>query len=118
MTCTPECRKPNGNQAHCGADGCHQTFAGITAFDAHRAGPVDERHCRPPADCGMRLNAWGVWSQSGDGRPAFWDRPQPSGDTQTPEPALVGGIGRAEALSDSDGFCDGQPRTHRTEEQP
>jgi hypothetical protein len=27
------------NTCHCTADGCHQTFASVAAFDAHRAGP-------------------------------------------------------------------------------
>lgn len=86
MTCTTACRKPNGNQAHCGA--CHETFSGITAFDHHRIGPVDERTCVTPTDCGMHLNAYGVWSQEG-GR-AYWERPQGSTGTQTAEPVPVG----------------------------
>jgi hypothetical protein len=29
-------------------EGCHRTFGGISAFDAHKPGV-----CRDPADCGM-----------------------------------------------------------------
>lgn len=43
------------NTAHCGADGCHQTFTGPTAFDAHRARKFtdDTRHCVDPATVGL-----------------------------------------------------------------
>jgi hypothetical protein len=33
--------------AHCGAAGCHETFAGVGAFDYHRRGGT----CVPPQDC-------------------------------------------------------------------
>lgn len=86
MTCTSTCRKPNGNQAHCAAAGCHQTFAGITGFDHHRVGPVGQRVCMGPAERGMHLNARGVWSMPGGN--AYWDRAQSSDDTQTAESPL------------------------------
>ena len=35
---------PAGERAgHCGA--CHENFIGLTAFDAHRTGPYDNRQC-------------------------------------------------------------------------
>lgn len=42
MTCTDNCRRPTGGQSHCGADGCHKTFSGVTWFDLHRIGG----HCK------------------------------------------------------------------------
>lgn len=46
ITC-PRCdnRYPNNSRAgHCG--GCHETFIGLGAFDAHRVGPHGpERRC-------------------------------------------------------------------------
>lgn len=33
------------NTAHCAADGCHRTFSGVSAFDLHRIGGVDNRSC-------------------------------------------------------------------------
>jgi hypothetical protein len=87
VSCTTNCRKPNGNQAHCGA--CHQTFAGITGFDHHRVGPVDERVCVPPAERGLHLNAHGVWSLPSGGK--YWIvPPQVSDDAVAAEqPSLV-----------------------------
>lgn len=36
---------PTGSRAgHCGA--CHENFIGLTAFDAHRTGPYDNRTCQ------------------------------------------------------------------------
>jgi len=34
MTCRPDCRTPTPTQAHCPT--CHETFGGVTGFDAHR----------------------------------------------------------------------------------
>lgn len=34
--------------AHCAGHGCHRTFAGLGAFDMHRAAVGDERVCRDP----------------------------------------------------------------------
>jgi hypothetical protein len=99
MSCTTECRKPKGNQAHCGAEGCHQTFAGITGFDRHRVGPVGERVCVAPAERGMHLNAHGVWSLPGSG--AYWAAPQPSDDAvaaQRPELVPASTPDRAEEI--------------------
>lgn len=72
MTCKPTCRKPNGNQAHCGADGCHETFSTVANFDRHRVGDPEHRRCADPAERGMRINAFGVWSHGGT-RPRYWD---------------------------------------------
>lgn len=44
------------NTCHCG--GCHETFTGITAFDAHRVGGV----CSWPVKVGLVLNARGYWA--------------------------------------------------------
>lgn len=87
MTCTTDCRKPNGNQAHCGA--CHRTFSSVSTFDRHRSGHVDDRHCVSPEGVGLRLNHHGVWA--GEGRPGFWTANAPgSDDAQTAEtPELV-----------------------------
>ncbi len=48
--------------AHCGA--CHQTFAGITAFDTHRTGG----HCTDPARVGLQDvgRAYPCWGNPGD----------------------------------------------------
>lgn len=38
---------PRGGSCHCGAlDGCHDTFADVRLFDAHR----DHGHCLDPAE--------------------------------------------------------------------
>lgn len=75
------------NTAHCMAQGCHQTFTGITAFDAHRTGshtesgerivdkgktePRGPRRCLLPADVGLvdaerKYPCWGY--PKGDSR--------------------------------------------------
>lgn len=38
MTCKPTCRTPTPTQAHCPT--CHNTFGGVTGFDAHRRNGV------------------------------------------------------------------------------
>lgn len=55
------------NTAHCGAEGCHRTFTGITAFDAHRDGShsKDIRRCVLPEsvglfDAGRAYPCWGL----------------------------------------------------------
>jgi hypothetical protein len=48
--------------AHCSA--CHQTFAGIDAFDAHRVGTHAKRSCADPATVGLikiRRPHWTGW---------------------------------------------------------
>jgi hypothetical protein len=37
--------------SHCGAAGCHVSFAGVSLFDRHRV----NGHCVPPARLGMSL---------------------------------------------------------------
>lgn len=46
---------------HCGGSGCHQTFTGLSAFDAHRRGG----QCNAPDSVGLSLTnrdypCWGV----------------------------------------------------------
>lgn len=68
MACTLDCRAPSISQAHCSA--CHQTFSGVSYFDMHRTGDVDQRRCLGPQeiviknqDGAHRLALWnGVWS--------------------------------------------------------
>lgn len=55
--CDDTCVRPTPSQAHCGARGCHQTFGGVTGFDAHRK----DGTCLPPASIGMVLSDLGVW---------------------------------------------------------
>ncbi|MDJ0413823.1 hypothetical protein [Rhodococcus opacus] len=54
MTTCPTCEAVWGgmNTGHCGGrDGCHHTFASLSAFDLHRHGG----HCRTPQDAGLVL---------------------------------------------------------------
>lgn len=102
MSCTTTCRKPNGNQAHCGAAGCHRTFSTVANFDKHRTGDAEHRHCADPATVGLRLGTDQIWR----GEPGTWrPRPQLPEDAQTAEPASAmvasgsGGLNGSEALS-------------------
>lgn len=56
----PQCAKATKAGAHCGA--CHLTFGGVRAFDLHRQGRVDVRHCVHPATVGL-VERDGVWRQ-------------------------------------------------------
>lgn len=50
-------------RSHCG--GCHRTFAGITAFDAHQQNTEPGITCADPAERGMIAveKSWGImWS--------------------------------------------------------
>lgn len=67
MSCSNECRKPRGRQAHCGAEGCHRTFTGVSTFDQHRVGgkcdmetPARVRRSRMTEKDGI----WGFWGTS------------------------------------------------------
>lgn len=55
--------------SHC--SGCCETFTGLTAFDAHRAGSHarGERHCLPPGTVGLADagRAYACWGTPGDG---------------------------------------------------
>jgi len=96
MTCTSTCRKPNGNQAHCGATGCHQTFSTVANFDKHRIGGIEERRCADPASVGLRLGADGIWR----GKPGTWNpRAQSAEDAQTADPGAVVVVSTLGALS-------------------
>lgn len=67
----PRCRKHWGGMNTCHCSGCHETFAGITAFDAHRRGG----QCLPPMTCGLRLNdrAYECYGQPTDpAKPNHW----------------------------------------------
>lgn len=68
MTACSRCQGVWGGlkAAHCTADGCHQTFTTVSAFDKHRTGshPHDTRTCLPPeqvglVDAGRTYPCWG-----------------------------------------------------------
>jgi hypothetical protein len=56
----PRCSTITGSQFHCGQ--CHQTFGGLRAFDRHRNGPIDDRHCTDGADLGL-VDRGGIWRE-------------------------------------------------------
>jgi hypothetical protein len=56
MTCTDACRKPRGGQAHCGAEGCHTTWAAAIRkrnADAPSARLSEPQSDEPPATGGI-----------------------------------------------------------------
>lgn len=54
--CKATCRAVEGTYfSHCG--GCHETFATVTDFDAHRK----NHRCTSPADAGLTFRS-GLWS--------------------------------------------------------
>jgi hypothetical protein len=59
------------NTAHCGTGGCHRTFTGLKAFDAHRKGSHAKgtRHCVDPATVGLvdAGRGYPCWGHPGDG---------------------------------------------------
>ena len=61
------------NTAHCAA--CHETFTGLTAFDAHRTGShaKSTRHCANPTDVGLvnAGRAYPCWGFPSDGKHWF-----------------------------------------------
>lgn len=62
MACTTACTFPTPSQAHCPV--CHHTFSGVSLFDLHRNGPVNERACYPPdaiPKTPTRMDARNVW---------------------------------------------------------
>jgi len=61
------------NTSHCG--GCHETFTGLSAFEAHRQGDHgnDTRHCVSPTEAGLTMTARGYWGSPGDGT-EWWAR--------------------------------------------
>lgn len=47
--------------AHCGADGCHQTFSAVGLFDKHRVHHGEHGRCIPPEEiAGMEFRN-GMW---------------------------------------------------------
>lgn len=44
---------------HCSA--CHETFSGITTFDAHRQANAHRGKCKNPAKMGLELSEKGQW---------------------------------------------------------
>jgi hypothetical protein len=68
MSCTEQCRKPNGKQAHCGV--CHMTFSVVSHFDRHRRGGV----CSTPESLGLTSARGGVWAMYGvNGGRNWWN---------------------------------------------
>ena len=53
--------------AHCSA--CHETFTVVAAFDRHRRGSPDDRHCVDPLSVGLveAGRAYSCWGFSGRG---------------------------------------------------
>lgn len=66
MTTCPECNAEWGGLFTCHCTLCHETFAGITAFDAHRVGSArGTRRCVLPPEADLRLTkrdypCWGL----------------------------------------------------------
>ena len=59
MTC---CEQVRGSECHCGE--CHQTFTGLTLFDAHQDIDYTRRpaiHCEPPVALGLVQDGRGTW---------------------------------------------------------
>ena len=61
MACTSTCVRPTPHQAHCGV--CHETFGGVSLFDAHRS----RGECIRPPVLGYQRNDRGVWRTPSDG---------------------------------------------------
>lgn len=55
-------------QAMCHCRSCHLTFSGVTAFDMHRAGSVDNRSCTTDR---LAENRPGVWGQADERQPPW-----------------------------------------------
>lgn len=49
-------------RAHCTAKNCHQTFGGVTSFDAHRKQYGEHGSCIDPATLGLVQTEKGIWS--------------------------------------------------------
>ena len=67
----------HGNRTtHCAADGCHQTFTGLEAFDKHRTGShaAGTRHCEDPAAIGLidAGRGYPCWQTYSEGERSFW----------------------------------------------
>ncbi|MFC8182425.1 hypothetical protein ACFULT_26435 [Rhodococcus sp. NPDC057297] len=77
MAICPRCQKRWGGMNTCHCTGCHTTFSGITAFDAHRRGGI----CSPPMIVGLRLTdrAYECY-----GHPADPDKPNHWGQRSEP----------------------------------
>lgn len=46
----------------CHCSGCHNTFGGLTSFDAHRTQYGERGSCKKPEDIGLIQTEKGVWS--------------------------------------------------------
>jgi hypothetical protein len=79
ITCV-NCGKqwPHTNRyGHCAAEGCHETFVGLGAFDAHRVG----KHGTPDRRCEIGEKHWqdekGYWhtgKRLEAGEKGWWER--------------------------------------------
>lgn len=47
------------SRCHCSA--CHETFSGITTFDAHRQANAHRGKCKKPAYMSLEKNEKGIW---------------------------------------------------------
>ena len=67
-------------RCHCG--NCHNTFSGVTTFDAHRRGYGERGSCKDPRYMpALVLDDAGVWSAcAGTGRPGDGDDTMTLGD--------------------------------------
>lgn len=69
MSCTPECHKPHGRQAHCGA--CHRTFSVVSNFDLHRRGGTCDAEGRGLTE---KNGVWAAWGSAFDNK--WWNDEQ------------------------------------------
>lgn len=68
----PRCHNHWGGMNTCHCAGCHETFTGITAFDAHRKAGT----CNDPTTVGLELNdrAYPCWGHPSDPtKPNHWE---------------------------------------------
>jgi hypothetical protein len=81
--CRPDCTRPRPGSRieHCLV--CHRTFAGTTAGDAHRAGPMDNRRCRSD----FELAAIGLWLTDLGGRRVWHGQASKTGKQRRRTPA-------------------------------
>lgn len=77
MTICAKCSAEWGGMNTCHCSGCHTTFTGITAFDAHRRGG----QCIPAESAGLTLTkrAYPCYGYPADDSGAWW---ADSGETE------------------------------------
>jgi hypothetical protein len=70
MTVCTKCAAEWGGMNTCHCSGCHLTFTGLTAFDAHRRGG----ECRPADSVGLSLTkrAYPCYGYPSDDTGAWW----------------------------------------------